>query len=259
MLDTVETLKLVGWSSVPVYGSKTTKNILAGYRKESTSWNRAETRWSENSKEIQTLKWIEVYPTDGNPCEGSAVLPYLRICYKAFRAEHAPHLPLNITYFSGTVTKPLKEVPHRANQFKEGKTYVYLFKLTGKSGNKEVSYVVGIVGAATNMEKDLIEASEDVDILILSVPGWHYKKDYPGKLMEAFRPRVIILSHFDDFFEPDRQKRPITFVPTAKFYEFLRELQTHTKYARFEKVLIPDVGSTMYFFDKEHDVKVHAQ
>lgn len=251
MLDTVEALKLSGWNSVPVYGSKTTKNILAGYKRESTSSNQVEGRWSENWRATQTLEWIEVYPIEGKPCEGSESSPSLRICYKAFQAEHAPHLPPNFKYFSGKVTKPLKEPPHRADQFKEGKTYVYLFRLVQKRGNKEVSYIVGIIGAATNMEDDLKGASEDVDILILCVPGWQYKKDYPGKLMEAFRPRVIILSHFDDFFEPDRQKRPIKFVQSAGFYEFLHKLQAYTKYDRFEKVLVPDVGTTMYFFEKE--------
>ena len=260
MLDTVEALKLSGWNSVPVYGSKTTKNILAGYKKESTSSNRVEGRWSENWRATQTLEWIEVYPIEGRPCEGNRSSPSLRICYKAFRAEHAPHLPPNFKYFSGKVTMPLKEPPRRANQFKEGKTYVYLFRLIQENReNKEVSYIVGIVGAATNMENDLVGVNEDVDILILCVPGWQYKKDYPGKLIEAFRPRVIILSHFDDFFEPDRQKRPIKFVPTAGFYEFLHELQTYTKYDRFEEVLVPSVGTTMYFFEKEHYIKAHTQ
>ncbi|MBI2487187.1 MAG: hypothetical protein HYW01_09560 [Deltaproteobacteria bacterium] len=71
--------------------------------------------------------------------------------------------------------------------------------------------------------------------------------DYPGKLIEAFRPRVIILSHYDDFFEPDRKKRPINFVPSARFYEFLNKLQGYTEYDRFEKVLAPDVGTTLFF------------
>lgn len=155
MLDTVEALKLSGWNSVPVYGSETTKNILAGYKKESPSSSQSEGRWSENWRGTKTLEWIEIYPIEGKPCEEDEGFPSLSICYKAFEAQHAPHLPPNFKYFSGKVTKPLKKPPHTADEFKEGATYVYLFKLIGRRGNEELPYTVALVGAATNITEDL--------------------------------------------------------------------------------------------------------
>ncbi len=252
MLDTVEALKFPRWNDIPVYGSETTKNILAGYTRRISPIELRDRKWSENWKEVEISgDWIGVCPVQGNQCEENPDTESITIFYKALEAEHAPHLPPNFKYFSGNVTKPLEKLPYRADDFKEGTTYVYLFKFVRGNGQNRVSYTIGFVGAAINMKMDLEGVDENVDILILCVPGWQYVEDYPGKLIEAFKPRIIILSHYDDFFEPDRNKRPITFVPGTDFYKFLDRIQEDIKntkaYERFQKILVPDVGTAIYF------------
>ena len=55
---------------------------------------------------------------------------------------------------------------------------------------------------------------------------------------------------FDNFFETNRDKRPIKTVRTSELDEFILKIQDDInsikKYDRFEKIIIPDVNSTIY-------------
>ncbi len=89
-----------------------------------------------------------------------------------------------------------------------------------------------------------------LDVLILCVPGWKYKTEYPKGLIEKLRPRYIVLSHFDNLFESDRDKKPIKTVRTSDLDGFILKVQddinSTPKYDRFQKIIIPDVNTTIY-------------
>ena len=144
---------------------------------------------------------------------------------------------------------PRKNPPQNAYHYKLGYTYLYLFKLS----NKSKAYTVALTGAATNVHTKYNQVShiaDEVDVLILCVPGWKYKDQYPKKLIRKLKPRFIILSHFDDFFESDRDKRPINDLPFLGLDEIIIQIQDDINsipdYNRFEKIIIPDVNSTIY-------------
>jgi len=90
------------------------------------------------------------------------------------------------------------------------------------------------VGAATGLDEfglanklKAYASKNDLDVLILCVPGWENIKDhaYPKNLIEILRPSTILLTHYDNFFNEKREDDPERLVPTANFNEFLNKLQ----------------------------------
>ena len=45
-------------------------------------------------------------------------------------------------------------------------------------------------------------APRDVDLLLMCVAGWTTTARFPDRVMRAFTPRAIVLSHWDNFFAP---------------------------------------------------------
>ncbi|MCK5709003.1 MAG: hypothetical protein KAI07_00570, partial [Deltaproteobacteria bacterium] len=134
----------------------------------------------------------------------------------------------------------------------------HFFKFETLTGASNETFTVGLVGAATGVDRVLytqlqtFARTNQVDVLILCVPGWDHIKDkkYPGNLLEILKPRVIVLTHYDNFFNEDRDEDPTRLVPTANFNEFLNKLQKDinaiTGYTQFESILIPGVGTKLY-------------
>ncbi len=254
MMDTVAALKLPNWENIPVYGSTTTKNILAGYPKnaptvpsslcQTSSGTSTGNKWSENWCPSDTSgSWENVH----------ANLLY----YQTFEAEHAYHFA-GKTLWDGAQTTELQSPPRITNDFQSGETYIHFFKFETLTGASNETFTVGLVGAATGVDRVLytqlqtFARTNQVDVLILCVPGWDHIKDkkYPGNLLEILKPRVIVLTHYDNFFNEDRDEDPTRLVPTANFNEFLNKLQKDinaiTGYTQFESILIPGVGTKLY-------------
>jgi L-ascorbate metabolism protein UlaG (beta-lactamase superfamily) len=51
---------------------------------------------------------------------------------------------------------------------------------------------------------NLVDAhrAADVDLLLMCVAGWTSTRDFPTRVLSAFSPGAILLSHWDDFFRP---------------------------------------------------------
>jgi L-ascorbate metabolism protein UlaG (beta-lactamase superfamily) len=254
MMDTVAALKLPNWNNIPVYGSTTTKNILAGYSKnistvppnlcQASTGTPTVRKWSEN--------WCHS-DTNGSWKNVHVNLLY----YQTFEAEHAYHFA-GKTLWDGVQPTELTYPPRITNDFKAGETYIHFFKFETLTGASNETFTVGIVGAATGVDAVLdtqlrtFAINNQVDVLILCVPGWDniQGEKYPGNLLEILKPRVIVLTHYDNFFDPDRNVDPQRLVPTADFNEFLDKLQRDinaiTGYTQFESILIPGVGTKLY-------------
>lgn len=258
LMDTVPLLKHKKDESgcnVPVYGSITTKNILHGYKNECGCSNGDDSkRWSYNSQIVETLgNWKSVETMN---CKRQTRGSNSDIHYKAYIADHANHLelgPLKFKLFEGDEKNPLEYPPNIAYDFREVDTYLYIFKLIKNSK----SVIIAIAGAATNVtaskenpENQVSQVTDTVDVLILCVPGWKYKEDYPGKLIDILRPKHILLSHFDNFFDSNRHKEVIEDVPLSDLDKFILHLQDDIEsiddYERFENIIIPDVNTTVY-------------
>ncbi len=263
MMDTVAALELPNWENTPVYGSPTTKHILAGYKKKKPkvpsdlcgigSVITPKDKWSDN--------WC---PSDTNG--GWKEIRSNLLTYQSFKATHASHL-FDITFWDGKHTKDLKEPPRITKDFLTGETYIHFFKFEEPGGVDGAIFTVVLVGAATevdgtlygklkniadDIQNNIKKKNKKLDVLILCVPGWENidGHEYPKNLIDILRPRIILLTHYDNFFNEKREDDPERLVPTANFNEFLNKLQKDidgiSGYDEFESILIPGVGTTLY-------------
>lgn len=215
MLDLHAARLRAGWGQVPVYGSETTKNLLAGFGPGATDGvhaNRLDSGW--------------VRINDG-------------LSYRAFSAEHAPQAK-DILLYPGYVTAPRSTPPVRAGDFKCGDTYAYLFKL--KKGDAE--FTVFFMGSASTPPLGFPPPEiERVDVAILCVPGWKNVTGYPREFIRRLRPRQIVLTHFDNFIQEGRAWKSV--IATAHLHEFIRESLAECSYPGFERIVVPDVGAVV--------------
>ncbi len=260
MLDTVEALKLSEeWNVVPVFGSKTTKHILAGYIKEESDLTPIPPNLCGESKLLTQKHNPEVRKWSENWCLSKTLGSWKQIndfvSYRSFFAQHAPHIH-EFTFWDGYYNDDLKYEPRIADDFRKGHTYIHFFQFKFQDGAQEKFFRVGIVGAGTEAPWNINEFTDKLDVLIMCVPGWENIEDnkYPGELIEALKPRIIILSHYDNFFDkhyldPERDQEPIRLVPTAYFNEFLNHIQEKINeiegYGDFEAIIVPGLGTTV--------------
>jgi len=170
---------------------------------------------------------------------------------------HAPHFA-GKTLWDKKLKMDLGHPPEVTSDFQLGETYIYFFKFDNPQGSPSAMFNVGHIGAATevsgNLQAELqsFANNNELDVLILCLPGWDKigAGKYPRNLLRILKPRVIVLTHYDSFFDPDRTVDPVRLVPTAKFNEFLNKLQKDidgiSNYTQFETILIPGVGTTLY-------------
>lgn len=231
-LDLPAAMQLPGWQSVPVYGSVTTKNILHGFGPE----------LADRLQQTETDEtWRQV-----------AVAGNCTIEYMSVLSEHAPQLGRTLLY-PGKVTEPMKKPPTRAPQFKVGETYAYFFRLTHGSATptasrpNRTSFTVYFADAAANAPIGLpkTDPPAPIDIAILCVPGWRNVKGYPDEVIRRLKPRHIVLSHFDNFFQEDFAKPEV--VPTADLQDFLQTVQNAADYPEFENICVPAVDTFLHF------------
>ena len=256
LLDTAPLIKKAGWSPV-IIGSETTKNILSGFGSEFSSlWQAAKTDG----------KWHTIAPG---------------IRYKAFLAEHAKQIP-GVMFYSGKVNSPLKVPPENAREFKLGKTYAYLFELSDQD-QKATIYFTGASttspigfpgqtcpsgqvsefsgrglypshqnfgktpslreGSQSTSKRCEDETIQEVDVAILCVPSWQYTSGYPEEFIRRLKPRIIIPSHYNDFFETitsfDDERKEL-FI--ADLNGFTRQARKAARYPQFEKIITPKVN-----------------
>jgi hypothetical protein len=62
----------------------------------------------------------------------------------------------------------------------------------------------------------------DVDLLLMCVAGWTTTARFPARVLGAFTPRAILLSHWDDFFSPmERGARPLPAIALPRLVDAL--------------------------------------
>lgn len=215
MLDTAALLQRAGWHHTPVYGSQTTRHILAGYGAKIADHfvpTQADGKWHPVAKGLR---------------------------YMAIPAEHADQLP-GVFFYGGVVVQPRKTPPHKASDFKLGRTYAYLFEFT--DGHEKAT--VYFTGAATRAPYGFPPASvHSVDVAILCVPSWYYTADYPDAFIRRLKPHVIIPSHYNDFFQTLKtlyDDRKILRV--ARLAQFVQRVKSLRHYPRFRRIILPNVG-----------------
>lgn len=215
MLDLAEVVRQRSWDSVPIYGGPTVGYIAAGYGVG------LEQRCHIP---IESPQWTAI--SDG-------------LSYRAFAAQHAHHLP-GIFFFPGTLTAPRQTPPTSAWEFPVGETFTYLFRLQHENAEFTVFFAGASTDGTVGIPDDL---PRGVDVAILCVPAWRNVEDYPVEAIRRLRPRVIVLSHLDNFLQDGWKKREV--VATADLPGFLDKARAACDYPEFERMIITDVGGTV--------------
>ncbi len=210
MLDLPALIRKTSWSDIPIIGSSTTKNILAGYGDDIVSqWQEAKSEWT-------------------------TIAPGVR--YKAIVSKHAPQF-MGISVFTGNIRSPLTKPPARAKDFKGGPTYTYIFELS--HANKTVTIYFND-SASTPPIGFPDKSIKNVDVAILCVPSWKSCKGYPEDLVARLQPHYIIPSHYDNFLVKNGYNKPLYF---ADLKGFLNIIQQASNYPRFKQCITPAARS----------------
>jgi L-ascorbate metabolism protein UlaG (beta-lactamase superfamily) len=221
MLDAAECLKQPGWGGVPIYGSASTRNLLRGYGGQP----------AKNGHLVSTnCSWQEV-------AKG--------IRYQAMAATHGRQLPLLPLLYGGAINKPRRTPPARPGAFKVGDTYAFVFELS----NEQATNTIYFTGAAHRGREGFPDPSvTTVDVALLCVPTWKRSPGYPSNIISRLKPRHIVTSHYDNFFQVNQE--PTDVVPLADMDGFLIQAQRSADYPEFEDIMVPAVGAVLRFKGK---------
>lgn len=83
------------------------------------------------------------------------------------------------------------DVPLRTHHYKCGAVFGVELRVAGRR--------IYHLGSADLLD---VKVPRDVDLLLMCVAGWTTTPRFSSRVMSAFTPRAILLSHWDDFFRP---------------------------------------------------------
>jgi L-ascorbate metabolism protein UlaG (beta-lactamase superfamily) len=111
------------------------------------------------------------------------------------------------------------DVPLRANAYRCGAVFAVEIRAAGRK--------VLHVGSA-ELTREV--RARDVDLVLLCASGWTSSEALPSRVMRAFEPRAIVLSHWDEFFSPI--EAPARVLPAIRFGKLADELHASSRDAR---------------------------
>lgn len=217
ILDLAPAMRLHDWRGAEVFGSATADHILSAYPDKY--------RWRFR-RVSGRLGWSPT-AVDG-----------LRL--KPLTAGHAPQVGNRLLY-PGRISKRLEAPPSRARDFLAGEVLAYLLELDAGAQTHRVVFL----GSTPTLHRELareLRASAPIDALFLPVASWDKVDGYPSALISALRPRYILLSHFNNFFDP---RNPRRILKSADLDGMLRAAQnavSSADYPNFERIIVPDIG-----------------
>ena len=88
-------------------------------------------------------------------------------------------------------------VPMRLNHYRCGAVFSVEVRIDGRR--------LVHLGSAETVEGSVPPEVRDADLLLLCVAGWTKSDRFPERVMRAFSPRAVLLSHWDDFFRSARE------------------------------------------------------
>lgn len=122
-------------------------------------------------------------------------------------------------FFFGRVPYPgeiadCDQIPTRIAHYRCGAVFAVEIKVAGRT--------LVHLGSAELLSADAVAAKEP-DLLLLCVAGWTSSPDLPERVVRAFSPRAVLLSHWDNFFLPI--DRPAQMLPAMKLPRLVDRLR----------------------------------
>ena len=215
-----------------VYGSVTTRRILAGYGPQTAARVTALNEPGQNRVDFthcgeeggrgcvvspgEAGRWLDVAGTDG------------RVRVQAFCSRHPPQVLHAIRFWPGCVEEDLPRAPSRADDYLEGETLAFLvdFMENGRPVFR-VYYQDAPVSRPVGWVPDDVIAERGVDLALLCTGNFDAVRRPEEVVSANLKARQVVLHHWDDFFDPSTERRlaPIPGCDVDRFHKALvREL-----------------------------------
>jgi len=199
--------------SSTIYGSKTTKHILASVGLEKNVCAINPDSLKKKNSEIEP-NWI--YTKNK------------QIRFLPINSEHAPHFWGKKMVPAGIISKDLINYPRRIQGFPEGDNFNFLIDFLDEQG--EISFrIFSHAGAACNADIGIpsneILLEKEIDVLLLCVGNYNQVIDYPEIVIGRTRPRFIIGNHWEDFFRSfENNQRSPKLIPGTNVPKFIEKV-----------------------------------
>lgn len=150
--------------------------------------------------------------------------------FMALRSSHAPAYLgwfVRFDYAPGTVDTALESLPRRAADWKVGEPYAYIVDVLDAAG--KTVFRIYYQDSASDAPLGLPPANiggRRVDLAILCVASARNARPFaPDELIDSLRPRYVIASHWESFFQPQTER--IRRNPASFFREFDESMKLH--------------------------------
>lgn len=182
-----------------IYSNATSARQLAPYGLS----DRVRVVAKEAGSAMAAGEWIQI-------AEGVRMMPLV--------SDHAPHLA-GITLYSGVRSRDLKEPPRSASEWLDGETLAFLIDFLNADGSVALRvYYQDAVPAPPFGFAPPLDDGVGIDVAII-VPATYAEVEWhPEALLENLRPRLVLLCHWENFFEaPSRAPEPVPFTLLPDF------------------------------------------
>ena len=229
------------WARTPgarIYGSRTTKNILASYSSSAPPDPRFDTpvpaipsdRVIALNDKVDTRNCGGRIPSRGeagSECadyprqdgEWETVTSTLRI--RALCARHPPQF-LWIHQAPGCVNAPSTRLPVAANDYREGEPFAYLidFLRDGRPVFRVYFQDVPSDGPFGRVPEILFDGERRVDLALLCVGNWNLVENRDAeKIIGNLKPQHVMLGHWENFFHDQASAlEPAPLQPVNEYY-----------------------------------------
>ena len=225
-------------TSANIYGSSTTKHLLASLRPELQKRNPAN-QIVALDEEADAKAWVPI--------------PNSRMRLLAIPSEHSDQARLStfglvwsLHAFRGEVTEDAPELPRKAAEWAEGRTFAYLLDFLDDRGKTE--FRVYFQDSGTHAGVGFGPAASDpeyrkVDVALICASGDFKGLDHPGGIITHLQPRHVIVGHWEDFFVTQRaicSEREVRGLPKEDPLRIVEEARDAQKRAKLRpSVFLP--------------------
>lgn len=186
-------------TSANIYGSSTTRHLLASLRPELQKRNPANDV-VDMDRPADEKKWVDI--------------PNSRMRLLAIPSEHSDQFRFSafglvwpLHAFRGEVTEDRPALPKTAAEWAEGRTFAYLLDFLDASGQTEFRVYFQDSGAHAGVGAGPLPGEPDyrkVDVALLCGSGDFRGLDHPNAIVTRLQPRHVIIGHWEDFFVTQR-------------------------------------------------------
>ena len=197
-----------------IYGDQSTKNVIKNFIKN-RKFNNSENFVYKNK--LKNKNWIKISNNMRVLIIPSSHAPHFRHVH--FMKGHTDSMYFNNFKSSTQLVK--------ANQFKEGKTYAFIVDLLER--DSVIKYRILIKGAGCEInegkiEDELIE-DKKIDLAILQIASANFTNCYPQNILNQIKPEHVLLTHWENFFNPYAPKK-IKTVNATNFNFFFKKVKS---------------------------------